>query len=58
MAVLYIKEKYRGKGIGMELQNFLLDCAKELGLDEICLFSEAKFKDDYSKKAGISLKKV
>ncbi|MBM7614056.1 hypothetical protein JOC73_000565 [Alkaliphilus hydrothermalis] len=42
----------------MELQNFLLDCAKELGLDEICLFSEAKFKDDYSKKAGISLKKV
>lgn len=49
LASLYVIPQYRGKGIGTELQKFLIKYSKDLGYDEIFLYTDL---DDYYEKTG------
>ncbi|MCC5910010.1 MAG: GNAT family N-acetyltransferase [Clostridiaceae bacterium] len=49
LASLYVEPDYRGQGIGTKLQNFLVEHSKELGYEEIFLYTELM---DYYEKTG------
>ncbi|SDK36539.1 GNAT family N-acetyltransferase [Natronincola ferrireducens] len=49
LACLYVLPEYRGKGIGLALQRFLIKYSGEIGYKEIFLYTEL---DNYYEKLG------
>ncbi|ADL50816.1 GNAT family N-acetyltransferase [Clostridium cellulovorans] len=40
LSALFVKEQYRGKNIGQELQRFLIDYCREKGYEELFLYTD------------------
>lgn len=49
LSALFVKEEYRGKKIGQELQKFLVDYCRENGYKELFLYTDL---ENYYEKTG------
>ena len=49
LSALFVKENYRGKRIGQELQHFLIKYCREVGFNELFLYTDIC---DYYEKTG------
>lgn len=49
LSALFVKESYRGNGIGQELQKFLIQYCKQLGYKELFLYTDL---NDYYEKTA------